>query len=56
MREREPNRSLILMRPEVYDGQLGRHGTSHQTDQKVWVVNGMVDKADSNFLGVLFYD
>lgn len=56
VREREPNRSLVLMPPESYENQLEGQGNSHQSDEKVWILNGIVDKTDANFMGGLFFD
>lgn len=55
--ERGLNRSFSIQPPEAYQGQLGLQKSVHwQHSGDVWIVNGVVDKADSNFLGGLFFD
>lgn len=53
--EREPSRLLKVQPPETYNGELGAQKSSQWKNwDKVWIVNGHIEKADGNFLGDLF--
>jgi len=53
--EREPSRIIKLQPPETYRGELGAQRSSQWRNwDKVWIVNGHVEKVDGNFLGELF--
>ena len=55
--ERDPMRFLHLHGPSVYNGQLGKHNLSQQANcASVFIVNGSVDKCDSNFIGDFFFE
>jgi len=55
--ERDPSRSMIIQAPDSYKGELGvQSSIQFKNQQKVWIVNGVIDKADGNFLGGLFFD
>mmetsp|Transcript_13675 Transcript_13675/g.21429 ORF Transcript_13675/g.21429 Transcript_13675/m.21429 type:complete len:163 (+) Transcript_13675:946-1434(+) len=57
VKERDPSRSMIIQTPESYQGQLGQQGSiQFKNQQQVWIVNGIIDKADGNFLGGLYFD
>ncbi len=48
---------MIIQPPETYNGELGDQNSSQwKNQQKVWIVNGTIEKADANFLGGLFFD
>jgi hypothetical protein len=50
LKEREPARHLEIQNPENYIGQLGLQGSSEQFNaDRVFVVNGIIDKCDANF-------
>jgi len=55
-KEREPKRTFQIQDPSRYRGQLGAQGTDlwSNTD-KVFMVNGFVQKADGNFIGPFFF-
>jgi len=55
-KEREPKRTFQIQDPSRYRGQLGAQGTDlwSNTD-KVFIVNGFVQKADGNFIGPFFF-
>ena len=54
--EREPSRILKIQQPELYRGELGAQKSSQWRQwDRVWIVNGHIEKADANFLGELFY-
>lgn len=54
--EREPSRIIKFQPPETYRGELGAQKSSQWRNwDKVWIVNGHVEKVDGNFLGELFY-
>jgi hypothetical protein len=54
--EREPIRFLQLQRPGVYEGQLGKLGVTQQVNSSsVYIVNGLGDKCDANFIGEFFF-
>ena len=54
--EREPSRILEIQTPESYRGELGLQKSSQWKNwDKVWIINGHIEKADGNFLGDLFY-
>lgn len=50
--ERHPHRVLECQDPSKYDGKLGiqEHNVQGYTD-KVFIVNGHIEKADGNFIG-----
>lgn len=55
--EREPMRFLHLQRPGLYEGQLGCCGNTQQVNtSSVYIVNGMADKCDANFIGKFFFE
>ncbi len=55
--EREPSRIIQIMDPEAYKGELGAQKSSQWRNwDKIWIVNGHVEKADGNFLGELFFE
>ena len=43
------------MDPANYQGQLGLQKNSHQYGDKVFVVNGMIDKCDGNFIPEFYF-
>ena len=50
MREREPQNSIQIRDPGTYNGQLGRQGHDfYDKTDKVWIVNGRINKADGEF-------
>jgi uncharacterized protein YxjI len=50
--EREPKRTLQIMNPNDYNGELGiKKCPFWNNTDKVWMVNGVAMKADGNFLG-----
>lgn len=52
LKERDPPRHLEIQNPENYKGQLGLQGSSEQFNaDRVYVVNGMIDKCEANFQG-----
>lgn len=52
--EREPSRLLEIQPPETYSGELGLQKSSQwKSWDKVWIVNGHIEKTDGNFLGDL---
>lgn len=54
--EREPSRRCCFQNQDHYQGELGLDGTSKWRNvESVFIVNGMVDKADANFVGGLFF-
>mmetsp|Transcript_14764 Transcript_14764/g.14361 ORF Transcript_14764/g.14361 Transcript_14764/m.14361 type:complete len:297 (-) Transcript_14764:36-926(-) len=55
--EREPSREIRVQDPSTYKGELGFLGNSMQMNvNEVFVVNGLIDKADANFVGDLSYN
>ena len=49
-REREPQNSIQIKDPATYNGALGRQGTDfYDKTDKVWIVNGRINKADGEF-------
>lgn len=57
VKEREPSRSMVIQQPETYNGELGKQDSIQwKNSQYVWIVNGVIDKADGNFLGGLYFD
>ena len=57
--EREPSRYIIIQNPEEtpYTGQLGNQGSNQWKNvDKVYLVNGHIEKADANFVGSLNFD
>ena len=55
VKERE-HRSMIIQSPESYTGQLGQQESIQWKNcRKVWIVNGIIDKVDANFLGGLYF-
>ena len=53
--EREPSRIMEIQKPQTYRGELGLQKSSQWRNwDKVWIVNGHIEKADGNFLGELF--
>lgn len=54
--EREPSRIIQIQDPEKYQGELGAQKSSQWRNwDKIWIVNGHIEKADGNFLGELFF-
>jgi hypothetical protein len=54
--EREPSRIMEIQDPETYRGELGSQKSSQWKNwDKVWIVNGHIEKVDSNFMGELFF-
>lgn len=54
--EREPSRIMEIQDPDNYRGELGLQKSSQWRNwDKVWIVNGHIEKADGNFLGELFF-
>lgn len=54
--ERDPMRFLQLQGPGKYAGQLGESGITQQVNTScVYIVNGMADKCDANFIGAFFF-
>lgn len=55
IREREPERGFEIQDPQTYRGQLGALGQNvwNNTDH-VFIVNGVVNKADGNFEGPFY--
>lgn len=50
VREREPQNSIQIKDPATYNGSLGRQGTDfYDKTDKVWIVNGHINKADGEF-------
>ena len=50
--EREPKRQIEIMDPSRYKGQLGAQNSSlWKNTDRVFIVNGSVQKADGNFIG-----
>ena len=48
---------MVIQKPDTYNGELGKQGSNQwKNSQCVWIVNGVIDKADGNFLGGLFFD
>jgi hypothetical protein len=48
--ERKPRRQFLIENPHYYKGQLGATGSTLWSNaEKVFVVNGFVNKADGNF-------
>ena len=54
-KERDPKRILQIMDPANYQGQLGLQKNSHQYGDKVFVVNGIIDKCDGNFISEFYF-
>ena len=57
--EREPSRYVDIQDPDkvAYHGELGQTGSAMQRNvNKVFVVNGKIDKADANFVGNMTFD
>ena len=57
--EREPSRYVDIQNPELaaYDGALGKAGSSMWCNvNKVFIVNGRIEKADANFVGHMTFD
>ena len=55
--EREPSRSLHILDPIDYKGELGDNGSSSTRNaSECFIVNGHVEKADANFVGGLTFD
>lgn len=53
--ERDPKRQLILQNPQGYNGGFGDRGTDEQyCNDKSYIVNGILNKADGNFLKGFF--
>jgi hypothetical protein len=43
--------------PSQYDGELGKSGSSKWPNvNEVFIVNGLINKADANFVGGLSFD
>lgn len=44
-------RKLLIMNPQNYSGQLSLSGLTQQSNaDRVFFVNGLIDKCDGNFL------
>lgn len=55
--EREPSRYCHIQEPHLYEGQLGESGSSKWPNvDYVFIVNGVINKADANFVGGLSFD
>eukprot|EP00347_Sterkiella_histriomuscorum_P011252 403373163 len=55
--EREPSRYAQIQEPGFYLGELGDSGSSKWPNvDNVFIVNGMINKADANFVGGLSFD
>lgn len=55
--EREPSRYVDIQEPHEYKGQLGLQGSSRWPNvNEVFIVNGVIDKGDANFVGGLFFN
>ena len=47
---------MEIQQPESYRGELGLQKSSQWKNwDKVWIVNGHIEKTDANFLGELFF-
>jgi len=56
-REREPGRILEIENPERYQGELGAaHSEVWLNTDRVFAVNGVIDKCDANFIGDFFFE
>ena len=54
--ERGPERLFLIQDPSKYVGQLGAQGCSlWESTDKVWVVNGHINKGEGNFNGAFFF-
>ena len=48
--EREPSRILEIQDAKLYKGELSKQGSMNWVNtDKVWIVNGHVEKTDANF-------
>ena len=55
--EREPSRFVDIQEPQHYHGELGQSGSNQWKNvDKVFIVNGHIEKADANFVGSLTFD
>lgn len=55
--EREPSRYLDIQPSSGYKGQLGERGSSAWPNcDKVFIVNGHIEKQDANFVGGLYFN
>jgi hypothetical protein len=55
--EREPSRYMQIQDPNTYKGVLGKKGSSKWPNvENVFIVNGLINKADANFVGGLSFD
>ena len=55
--EREPSRYIDIQDPSHYDGSLGKQGSGMWRNvNKVFIVNGNIEKADANFVGKMTFD
>ena len=55
--EREPSRYLNFQEPGLYDGELGARASSQWPNvDNIFIVNGIIDKSDANFVGGLSFD
>lgn len=55
--EREPSRYVEVQDPSLYLGELGIQKSSKWPNvDKVFIVNGKIDKGDANFVGGLFFN
>lgn len=55
--EREPSRYAQIQEPYLYKGELGDSGTSKWPNvDNVFIVNGLINKSDANFVGGLSFD
>jgi hypothetical protein len=54
--ETEPFRVLHIQDPFTYRGELAFNKSSVQRGNKVWIVNGKIERADGNFMGGFFFN
>lgn len=55
--EREPSRYAQIQEPHMYTGELGQSGSSKWPNvDNVFIVNGVINKADANFVGGLSFE
>lgn len=54
--EREPHRLIEIQDPLLYRGQLGAAKRTRQDSNKVFIVNGVIEKQDGNLNGGFFFN
>lgn len=54
--EREPHRLIEIQDPLLYRGQLGAAKRTWQDTNKVFIVNGVIEKQDGNLNGGFFFN